>query len=231
MYSQRKNDSKKPGREEMENNLRIAIADDHEIVRSGLAMIIDNAQGMQVDIAASSHHELIDLLEKREIDLLILDLNLGDVNGLFSLESVASRYPSLPVLVLSAYPEEEYAIHAFKAGASGYLNKAVISSELIEAIQTIQNGKRYIGETLAQTLPYGTSLQKETKEISKILSKREFEVFTLIGQGKSPKEIAQILSLSPKTVSTYRSRIMEKLMITNRSQLQRFAYERLGGVL
>jgi len=215
----------------MKRVLRIAIADDHEIVRNGLSMIIENTEGMQVDIAASSHHELLDMLEKYEIDILILDLNLGDINGLGSLESVTKHYPSLPVLVLSAYPEEEYAVRAFKSGALGYLNKAVISSELIEAIRTIQNGKSYVSKTLAQNLPYGTRLERETKDISEILSKRELEVFTLIGQGKSSTEIADILSLSPKTVSTYRSRIMEKLMLTSRTQLQRFAYERLDGVV
>lgn len=211
--------------------LRIAIADDHEIVRNGLSIIIENTHSMQVEIAASSHHELLHMLEAHEVDMLILDLNLGDVNGLGSLESITERHPALPVLVLSAYPEEEYAIRAFKAGASGYLNKAVVSSELIKAIQTIKSGKSYISETLAQNLPYGTTLEKEKKEISEILSKREFEVFSLIGQGKSPKEISELLSLSPKTVSTYRSRIMEKLMLTNRTQLQRLAYERLGRVL
>ena len=211
--------------------LRIAIADDHEIVRNGLSIIIENTYSMQVEIAASSHHELLHMLEAHEVDMLILDLNLGDVNGLGSLESITERHPALPVLVLSAYPEEEYAIRAFKAGASGYLNKAVVSSELIKAIQTIKSGKSYISETLAQNLPYGTTLEKEKKEISEILSKREFEVFSLIGQGKSPKEISELLSLSPKTVSTYRSRIMEKLMLTNRTQLQRLAYERLGRVL
>lgn len=211
--------------------LRIAIADDHEIVRNGLSIIIENTRGMQVNIAASSHHELLQMLEVDEADMLILDLNLGDVNGLGSLEAITERHPALPVLVLSAYPEEEYAIRAFKAGASGYLNKAVVSSELIEAIQTIQSGKSYISETLAQNLPYGTTLEKEKKEISEILSKREFEVFSLIGQGKSPKEISELLSLSPKTVSTYRARIMEKLMLTSRTQLQRLAYERLGSVL
>jgi len=215
----------------VEATFYIAIADDHEIVRNGLSMIIENTQNMQVVTAASSHHELLKMLEIHDIDMLILDLNLGDVNGLSSLESIIERYPTLPVLVLSAYPEEQYAIRAFKSGASGYLNKAVVSSELIEAIHTIQKGRRYISETLSQNLPYGTTLEKEKTEISEILSKRELEVFTLIGQGKSSTEIADTLSLSPKTVSTYRSRIMEKLMLTSRTQLQRFAYERLGNVV
>ena len=215
----------------MEGILHIAIADDHEIVRSGLSIMIENTQGMQVNIAASSHYELLQMLEIHEADMLILDLNLGDVNGLDSLESITERHPALPVLVFSAYPEKEYAIRALKAGASGYLNKSVVSSELIEAIQTILSGKSYISKTLVQKLPYGTKFEKEKKEISEILSKREFEVFSLIGQGKSPKEISELLSLSPKTVSTYRSRIMEKLMLTSRTQLQRLAYERLGRVL
>jgi len=209
----------------MEKSLRIAIADDHEIIRSGLKMIIEQEKGLCVKADTSCHADLLNLLSHTDIDILILDLNLGDRNGIDALESVVSLYPDLPVLVLSAYPEETFALRAFRAGASGYLNKAVVSSELIDAIKTLQNGKKYISHRLKEILPYGTDLQNDHLDLADSLSKREFEVFVLIGQGKSFKEIADILSVSPKTVSTYRTRIMEKLIIENTSQLQKIAYE------
>jgi len=205
--------------------VRIAIADDYEIVRNGLKMLIDKEEGMKVQEEASSYSELIELLEEENIDLLILDLNLGDTNGIESIENVSNSFPTLPILVLSTYPEEPYAIQTFKAGASGYLNKTIISSELIKAIHKITAGKKYISESLAENLAYGFSLEKRDTDPVELLSKREFEVLSLIASGKTYKEIAGKLDLSPKTVSTYRTRILEKLNLTNTSQLLRFAYE------
>jgi len=208
--------------------IQIAIADDHEIVRNGLTMVINAKKNMKVCIQASSYAELIAQLKVIPIDILILDLNLGDLNGLTSLENVLNLYPSLPILVLSAYPEEAYALRAFKSGAFGYLNKAVVSAELINAIHTITKGKKYISTSFSNSLEYGTSLEKEEIELTNLLSKREFEVLSLIASGNTSQEIATRLKLSPKTVSTYRTRIMEKLMLDNASQLSRFAYETLG---
>ena len=208
--------------------IRIAIADDHEIVRSGLSMIIEKEEGMEVVQQASSYAKLVDMLVQTEVDLLILDLNLGDMNGLGVIENIIAAYPELPILVLSAYPEKTYALRAFKSGASGYLNKAVLSSELIDAISTVIKGKKYISHTFEEDLEYGTSLEKEEFDLNTLLSKREFEVLSLIASGHTSKEIAQALNLSPKTVSTYKGRIMEKLMVKNSSQLFQFAYERLG---
>ena len=204
---------------------KIVIADDHEIVRSGLMMLIDRQEGMKVEAQASSYGELVSLLEKERYDLLILDLNLGDKNGLESIEQVSSLFPKLPILVLSTYPEEPYAVQTFKAGASGYLNKTVISDELIKAIGKITSGKKYISESLAENLAYGFSLEKSGKNPVELLSKREFEILAHIASGKAYKEIAHKLNLSPKTVSTYRTRILEKLNLTSTAQLLRFAFE------
>ena len=205
--------------------IRIIVADDHEIVRSGLVMLIEQQEEMRVEVQAASFSELILLLEKECYDLLILDLNLGDKNGLESVENVNNLFPTLPILVLSTYPEEPYAVQTFKAGASGYLNKTVISDELIKAILKITSGKKYISESLAENLAYGFSLEKSSKNPVELLSKREFEILTLIASGQAYKEIASKLSLSPKTISTYRTRILEKLNLSNNSQLIRFAYE------
>jgi DNA-binding NarL/FixJ family response regulator len=204
---------------------RIAIADDHEIVRNGLIMLIDQEKEMEVQVEASSYTELISQLKKVTVDLLILDLNLGDKNGIESIENVSNLFPTLPILVLSTYPEEPYAVQTFKAGASGYLNKTVISSELIKAIHKITAGKKYISESLAENLAYGLSLEKSNTDPIELLSKREYEVLSLIASGKTYKEIASKLDLSPKTVSTYRTRILEKLNLTSTAQLLRFAYE------
>lgn len=205
--------------------VRVAIADDHEIVRNGLKMLIDKEKDMQVEVEASSCSDLTALLKETDIDLLILDLNLGDINGVESIEHVSNLFPGLAILVLSTYPEEPYAIQTFKAGASGYLNKTVISSELIKAIHKITEGKKYISESLAENLAYGFSLEKSDTDPIELLSKREFEVLSLIASGQSYKEIASKLNLSPKTVSTYRTRILEKLNLTSTAQLLRFAYE------
>ena len=205
--------------------IHIAIADDHEIVRSGLMMLIAKEKDMKVEVEASSYGDLISELKKVSVDLLILDLNLGDKNGIDSIENVSNLFPALPILVLSIYPEDPYAIHTFKAGAFGYLNKTVISSELIKAIQMIAAGKKYISKSLSENLAYGFSLEKRNTDPIELLSKREYEVLSLIASGQTYKEIASKLDLSPKTVSTYRTRILEKLNLTSTAQLLRFAYE------
>ena len=205
--------------------LHIAIADDHEIVRSGLIMLIDQREDMKVEAEASSYSELVSLLDEKNIDFLLLDLNLGDKNGIESVRNISDLSPSLPILVLSAYPEEQYAIQTFKAGASGYLNKTVLSSELITAILQINKGKKYISDTLAENLEYGFNLEKSDHSLLELLSKRELEVLSLIAAGEAYKEIAARLNLSPKTISTYRTRILEKLNLKNTSQLLRFSYD------
>ena len=205
--------------------IKLAIADDHELIRNGLEMIIGTRSDMQVTLQAASYHELLGSLKEQDIDLLLLDLNLGDSSGLSTIEQIHTQYPSLPILVLSAYPEEVYALRAFKSGAQGYLNKSIVSSELIDAITTIIRGERYISRTFEEFLPFGTDLNPERKALGELLSKRELEVLHLIAQGKSPKEIAEEMALSPKTISTYRTRILEKLSLESSAQLQRFAYE------
>jgi DNA-binding NarL/FixJ family response regulator len=205
--------------------ITIAIADDHELIRKGLGMLIDAREDMQVCMEAASFSELVEKLENTHMDLLILDLNLGDTNGLHTIEKISDRYPALPILVLSAYPENVYALHAFKSGASGYLNKSAVSDELIDAILTVTEGGKYISRTFEEILPLGTEPRKEEKNLGEILSRREFEVLSLIAAGHTPKEIAESMQLSPKTISTYQARIMDKLSLESTTQLQRFAYE------
>jgi DNA-binding NarL/FixJ family response regulator len=191
----------------------------------GLSTIIDNTEGMQVKSMASSYAELLVLLKKGLYDLLILDLNLGDKNGLKTLESITDMFSDLAILVLSASPEEQYAVPALKIGAAGYLNKNVFSLELVKAIGKINRGTKYISESLSEKLTYGLSLDKGSHNTTEVLSKRELEVLSLIGSGMTYKEIAVELVLSPKTISTYRKRILEKLGLTRTAQLLRYACE------
>lgn len=205
--------------------IEVAIVDDHELIRTGLRLIIEKEPSMQLLFEATNRRDLLSFLQKHDPDILIMDLNLGDSDGMETIESVTRHYPSLPILVLSTYPEELYALFAFKQGILGYLNKSVVSEELIEAIETVVSGKHYISRSFKEKLPYGTTLAKENRELTSLLSKRETEVMSLLAQDKSSKEIAEIMGISPKTVSTYKVRIMDKLSISSASHLQRLAYE------
>ena len=215
----------------MQNNLiyKIIIADDHDIVRSGVKFIMEPQENFYIEDEASSFHELIGLLSKKSYDFLILDFNLGDKNGIHAIREVSDRFSGLPILVLSMFPEDTYALQSIYAGASGYLNKKTVSEELIVAIRSIMKGKTYINQAFRELLPYGTNLDKTDKNSVETLSKREFEVYSLIASGFTYKEIAEKLALSPKTVSTYRTRILQKLEFSNINQLMYFALQDLLG--
>ena len=204
---------------------KIIIADDHEIVRSGVKFTIEPQENLHIEDEASSFSELINLLSKKSYDFLILDLNLGDKNGIHSIREISDLYSELPILILSMFPEDPYALQSIQSGASGYLSKKMVSKELISAINTIIQGKIYMSQSHIDTLSYGTPLDKPSKSSIESLSKREFEVYTLIASGIASKKIAEKLALSPKTVSTYRTRILEKLSLSNTSQLIHFALQ------
>ena len=208
-----------------EHIYKIIIADDHEIVRSGVRFTIESQENLHIEDEASSFSELMSLLSKKNYDFLILDLNLGDKNGIHSIREISNLFETLPILILSMFPEDPYALQSIQAGASGYLNKTMVSKELISAINSIMKGGTYINQAHMETLPYGTVLDKAPKSSIESLSKREFEVYTLIASGITYKEIAEKLVLSPKTVSTYRTRILEKLSLSNTNQLIHFALQ------
>jgi len=198
---------------------QIIIADDHEIVRCGVKFILKEQENYQIVQEASSFSELIEHLSCNVYDLLILDLNLGDKNGMYALREINEIYPSLQILVLSIYPEDTHALQSIRAGASGYLNKTVVSKELINAINTILSGKIYLSDNFKESLPYGLNLEKTNKDPLETLSKRELEIYTMIISGATYSDIAKKLTLSPKTISTYRSRILKKLELKNINQL------------
>jgi DNA-binding NarL/FixJ family response regulator len=210
---------------ERKNIYKIIIADDHEIVRSGIKFTVESQENFHIEDEAASFSGLMDLLSKKSYDFLILDLNLGDKNGVPSIREISNKFNNLPILILSMFPEDPYALQSIQAGASGYLNKKMVSKELISAMNSIIDGKVYINQSYMDTLPYGTALDKTSKSSIESLSAREFEVYSLIASGITSKEIAEKLALSQKTISTYRTRILEKLSLSNTSQLIHFALQ------
>jgi DNA-binding NarL/FixJ family response regulator len=203
--------------------IRILIADDHAIVREGLKQILSTHADLAVVAEAASGYETIKRLEAGEVDAVILDINLGDQNGIEVLKQIRQHWPQLPVLILTMHSEQQYATRMLKAGASGFLNKNSVSEELVAALRKIAKGGRYITQSLAEQLVLDIGHSSDVPH--ERLSDREFEIFRLIGVGKKNKEIAEALYLSEKTVSTYQSRILEKMNLPNRAAIIHYAIE------
>jgi len=202
--------------------IRVLIADDHPIVRQGLKQILSEEPDMEIVGEATNSNEVIDLAEKRNWDIVILDITMPGRGGLDVLKVLRRDFPKLPVLVLSIHPEDQYAVRALKAGAAGYMTKESAPEELIMAMRTVLKGKKYISPSLAEKL--ADYLESEDqKNIHEILSDREHQVLLMIASGKSIKEIAEELSLSIKTISTYRARIFEKMKMKSNAELIRYA--------
>lgn len=202
--------------------INVVICDDHKIVREGLSKIIANFPDIHIiadDIA--SGEELLQRLRKTEPDIIVLDVSLPGRSGLEVLKQVKVFYPDIKVLVLSMYPEDQFAIRMLKAGASGYLHKDSAPEVLIEAIRTIQNGGEYLSPQITKLL-YREMNNKNQELPHLTLSDREYEVFLAIGEGKANNQIASQLSLSAKTISTYRSRILTKLNMDNNSDIIKY---------
>jgi DNA-binding NarL/FixJ family response regulator len=204
--------------------IRILIADDHSVVRKGLRQILaegfPNVQIEEVGDADSMIKKVMD----GEYDVVISDLSMPGRSGLEGLQQIKQINPKLPVLILSIYPEEQYAIRLLKAGASGYLNKDLAPEELVNAVQRVLLGKRYITPTIAEKLASSLDNASE-KEPHELLSDREFSVLKMLATGKSVSEIAETLYLSVTTVSTYRARIMTKMGLKTNADLTLYAME------
>jgi DNA-binding NarL/FixJ family response regulator len=197
---------------------RILIADDHPIVRRGLRQILEeNRTVLSVDEAGTGQ-EALEKVKKGRFDMVLLDISMPGMSGLEALDALKKLNPSLPVLILSIYPEEEYAVRALKAGASGYLTKKSAPDELITAIRKLARGERYISPSLAEFLATHLTDEKD-RPLHDSLSNREFQVMRLIVSGKSLKEIAGVMALSPKTISTFRTRILQKLQMKSNAEL------------
>lgn len=204
--------------------IRIMLVDDHPVVRQGLRLMLTEHDSLTVVAEAASAAEALRILLGGEpaIDLLILDLNLPDQSGFAVLEAVHRQRPGLPVLILSIQPAEHVAVRALKAGASGFLNKEAAPEELVRAVRALSQGKKYIGQSLAEWLALDVSGQRDSLPHER-LSDREYQVFCLLAGGKSITDIAALLSRSPNTVSTYRSRILQKMGIDTNAGLTQYA--------
>jgi two-component system invasion response regulator UvrY len=202
--------------------IKILIADDHPVVRKGLREIIEETSDMEVADEASNGQEVLAKVFRKDFDVVLLDISMPGRSGLDILKELKSQLPKLAVLVLSIHPEEQYAVQVLKAGASGYLTKKSAPEELVTALRKVSAGGKYISPSLAEKLASAleTGIEKPPHET---LSAREYEVMRKIALGKTATEIARELFLSPKTISTYRSRILEKMGIKNNAELIRYA--------
>ncbi len=204
--------------------LRILIADDHAIVRRGLKQLLLEEFPSAVVAEVDDAEELISKTLTEKWDIVICDLSMPGRSGLDALRQIKKSFPSLPVLIMSMHPEDQYALRVLKAGASGYLGKDNIHDELIKAIKTSLLGKKYITPSIAEKLVDAIDTDTE-KQAHELLSDRELDVFKLLASGKSVSEIAVQLSLSITTVSTYRSRILDKMKIRSNAEMTRYALE------
>ncbi len=204
--------------------MKILICDDHKIVRDGLRQILQQLPEISLIEDAADGNEALILLKKVNFDILLLDISLPGTSGLEVLQSVKRKWPLINVLMLSMHPQEAYALRSFKYGASGYLTKDVASEELLLAIKRVSTGRKYISESFAENLSLNLG-QDPSIEKHKLLSGREFEVMIKLAGGKSLQEIADELFISNKTVSTYRSRIMQKMELHKNTDLTRYCLE------
>lgn len=204
--------------------IHIILTDDHAVVRKGLKQIIEETPGFLVTGEASSGNELIEKVKAEKYDVVILDISMPGKDGLDTLKELRQIAPELPVLVFTIYPEEQYAIRLLKAGASGYLNKESKPEELITAIERITRGLKYISPNLSNILASNVdSTIPGEAPLHDSLSDREFQVMCMIGSGKTPTQIANELSLSINTISTYRIRILEKMKMRSNAEITHYA--------
>ena len=201
--------------------MKIIIADDHAVVRKGLKQILMEMSGVKVVEEVDNGPALIEKITNDSFDFVVLDISMPGQSGLQALKEIKDRKPKLPVLILSIHPEEQYALRALKGGASGYITKDSAPEELVKAIQKILSGHKYITQSITDKLVdnFGDKLPHEH------LSDREYEVFAMIAVGKTITDIGAELSLSVKTVSTYRSRIYDKMSMKSRTEITLYAIQ------
>jgi two-component system invasion response regulator UvrY len=201
--------------------IRVLIADDHAVVRKGVRHILSELTDKFVAREAADSAEVMKRVRKDDYDIVLLDIAMPGKDGLETLKEIKSEIPKLPVLILSMFPEEQFALRALKSGASGYLTKESIPEELIKAIQKIIKGGKYISESFSDELL--ASVDRDVEKMShESLSDREYQVMLMIASGKTRKEIAEKLFLSVKTVSTYRTRILEKMELKTNADLTNY---------
>jgi DNA-binding NarL/FixJ family response regulator len=202
--------------------LKVIIADDHPVVRAGLKQMLTEAIAPIEVQEAGDGRELLGKVRERHFDVVMLDISMPGMDGLDALKQLKVELPRTPVLILTVHPEAQYALRVLKAGASGYLTKNSAADELIGAVRKVLKGGKYISPDLAEKIAFALDSDTE-KQPHETLSDREYQVLCMIASGKTVGEIADVLALSVKTVSTYRSRILEKMQMKNNAELTHYA--------
>ncbi len=203
--------------------MHFLLIDDHAVVRSGIRDIVSMSVPNARFSEASCGKEAMELVEQNAFDMAVLDISLPDESGIDLMQRIRKNQPDLPVLILSMHPEEGYALRAIKAGANGYLNKASVPAELVGAINSILEGRTFASEKVTLELAKGRGFMRNEKQPHELLSEREWHVLRMLAKGDRLTTIAEKLGVHPKTVSTYKSRIMKKLNITNNAEIMRYA--------
>jgi DNA-binding NarL/FixJ family response regulator len=202
--------------------IKVLIADDHALIRKGLKQLLDDTEELRVTGEAETGIEAFRMAQTGEFDVVLLDISMPDKHGIDVLKQIKDSQPQLPVLMLSMHPEEQYALRSMKAGAAGYLNKQSAPAQLVTAIRQVAKGKKYISSELAEQLAEGLS-QGYQELLHQTLSNREYQTLCLMAQGKKLSEMADIMSLSPKTISVYRSRLLEKMKLKTNAEAIHYA--------
>jgi len=203
--------------------IKIGIVDDHAIVRAGLRQYLSEQVDLRVVGEASNGIEALELARGGEVDVLVMDVSMPDQSGVDALAAIHARMPELPVLILSGFPEAHYATALLRQGASGYLNKECDPEEIVKAIRTVARGRRYITAQVAELLADGVAGGRADRPLHESLSERELQVFLRLAKGEAVGHIAESMFLSVKTISTYRTRVLEKLQLASNSDLTYYA--------
>ena len=203
--------------------IRILIADDHAVVRAGIRQFIAGHDDLSVVGEAATGAEVLDHIRKGELDVVILDISMPGNSGVDTLRSLKRVRPNLPVLILSGFAENLYAVNLLRAGAAGYVSKDAAATQLVAAIRMVAQGRKYVSPTVAQLLADGLSIKDQDQPVHSQLSQREFQVFCKLAKGEAVSKIAEELFLSVKTVSTYRGRILEKMGMKTNADLTYYA--------
>lgn len=203
---------------------RIAIADDHVLVLRGLAELLRDMDEVRIVGEAASGDALLQLLRETRVDVVVMDMSMPGPSGLDLVKSIRAEFPRLAILVLSAHPEDQYAVRVVRAGAMGYLTKESAEADLVAAVRRVAAGKRYLSQALAESLLDALDVDPDADPHA-ALSDREYQVLRLIASGMTVGGIAEHLSLSVKTISTYRTRLLQKMGLSNNAEITRYALE------
>ena len=203
--------------------IRIAIVDDHAMVRAGLRQFFADQPDLRVVAEAANGRQALDIVRQGEVDVIVMDISMPEHSGVDALTAIKARAPDLPVLILSGFPEEHYATTLLRQGAAGYLNKDCDPEEIIKAIRTVARGRKYITAGVAEQLAEGLGASTASRPLHEQLSDRELQVFLRLARGETIGHMAVSMSLSVKTVSTYRTRVMEKMHLESNSDLTYYA--------